>query len=90
MCQPTDLQHGVGMNYREVTGQMIELGVSLGEMAEYLGVSRSLLIQARMGPSASGSRNPPDGWLEGLEGLARQRGGKLTELADRLREAAGE
>ena len=58
------------MDFREATGQMMELGVSLREMAEHIGVSRSLLIQARMDPFSSGFRNPPGGWMEGLEELA--------------------
>lgn len=72
------------MDFREATGRLIELGVTLREMAEAMGVSHSLLVQARMQPSAKGHRKPPNRWREALLSIARERGRAFTGLADEL------
>lgn len=77
------------MDFREATGKLIELGVTLREMAGAMGVSHSLLVQARMHPTAKGYRNAPDQWREALRGIAAKRGKAFTELARRLEREGG-
>ena len=72
------------MDFRDATGKLIELGVTLREMADAMGVSHSLLIQARMHPSAKGHRRPPDQWRKVLRALAAKRGKAFAELAKEL------
>jgi hypothetical protein len=72
------------VDFRGATGKLIELGVTLREMADAMGVSHSLLVQARMHPSAKGHRNPPDQWREALQGIAAKRGKAFAELAKKL------
>jgi hypothetical protein len=72
------------VDFREATGKLIDLGVTLREMADAMGVSHSLLVQARMDSSASGYRKPPDQWREVLRDIARRRGKAFAELARKL------
>jgi hypothetical protein len=72
------------VDFREATGRLIELGVTLREMADAMGVSHSLLVQARMDPSTKGHRNPPDQWREALREIAVKRGKSFAELAKKL------
>lgn len=40
--------------------------------------------QARLDPSSSSYRKPPDGWQAAIAQLARERAGELLELAEEL------
>jgi hypothetical protein len=72
------------VDFREATGKLIELGVTLREMADAMGVSHSLLVQARMQHTAKGHRNPPDQCLNVLRDLADRRFNDFAELAKKL------
>lgn len=64
----------------------MELGVTLGDLAEDLGVSEAGIRQARLDPAASGYRSPPEGWPAAVARLARRRARELEELADGLQQ----
>lgn len=72
------------MDFKDASGRLMDLGVSLREMAEHMGVSRSALNQARLDPKATGYRTPPDNWRTKLAELARARGGELVGVADEI------
>lgn len=76
------------MDFREVTGRLVELGVTLRELAAAMGVSYPALVQARMDSSASGYRNPPAGWRNAALRIAEEREGAFRELAAELRREA--
>lgn len=65
----------------------MELGVTVPEIADAIGVSRSLVNQARLDREMSGHRNPPTGWEEALAKLARERSDAFTRLAEQLEDA---
>jgi len=72
------------MDFKEATDALMEAGVTLAEVAEALGVVHGTVRQARLDPSASSYRKPPPGWRPRLADLARERGGRLLGLADKI------
>lgn len=75
--------------FRAVTDRLLR-GITLADLAQDLGVSHGLLRQARLDPTSSSYRSPPNGWLQGAVRLARERAKELSKLADELEtEAAG-
>lgn len=58
--------------------------VTTAELAEAFGVSVYSIQQARLVPGAAGYRSPPEGWEPVLARLARERAGRLLDLADEL------
>ena len=60
------------------------LGLSAGAAAAIFGVTTQSVRQARLDPSAGGYRPPPKGWEKTLAKLARERGGELAKLAEKL------
>lgn len=72
------------MEFKDATTKLMDAGVTLPELADEIGCSISALRQARMDPESEHYRSPPDGWREGVQTLARQRGGTLCGLADDL------
>lgn len=74
------------MDFKTATDRLLEAGLTLGELADELDVSRDLVTRARMDSTSEHHRNPPDGWREAARTLARKRGGELCKLADDLRE----
>ena len=54
------------------------------EIAEAAGVSVQTVRQARLAPDHPNNRPPPQGWTRAIARLARERAGKLLELAEEL------
>lgn len=77
------------MDFQETTDRLMELGVGLRDLADALGVSYQSARMFRLDPEASGYRSPPENWREAVVELARERGGELLELAEKLDEDAG-
>jgi len=62
----------------------ITAGVTLGDLAEELGVTTVDLSRARTDPSNRYHRFPPKGWEVAIARLARQQADHLTRVADRV------
>lgn len=77
------------MNFQDTTDRLMELGVGLRDLADALEVSYQSARMYRLDPDAAGFRKPPEGWQEAVIELARERGGELLELAEKLEEDAG-
>ena len=75
------------MNFMKASTRLIDR-TTLSDLAAELGVSATLLSQARFPVRSPAHRSPPDGWEAALVKLARQRALELTDLADRLTPAA--
>jgi hypothetical protein len=60
--------------------------ITAEEIAEPAGVSISTIARARLDPSTSVYRSPPEGWLEVLARLACERGSEFKELAEQFRQ----
>lgn len=76
------------MDFVSATDALFDYGVTLQEIADALGVSYSAARAARLPKDSSSYRRPPHSWRPMLVRLARQRGGDLTKLADRLERGA--
>lgn len=74
----------VTVDFREATDRLMEIGVSLADLAEEMDASHGLLRQARIDPASASYRRPPEGWREAAARLARTRGGKAFDLAENL------
>lgn len=72
------------MDFKAVTGRLLEAGVSLGEIARACGSSYSAVKEALMDDSSPAYRPPPEGWREAVGELARARGEALLDLAKDL------
>jgi hypothetical protein len=62
----------------------ITAGVTLGDLADELGVTTVDLSRARTDKSNRYHRLPPDGWEAAIAKLARQQADRLTRVADRV------
>lgn len=71
------------MDFKKATEELMT-GVTRAEIAQALGVSPATVAQARLEPPAKAYRNPPDGWEVKLAKIARQKAGRLAQLAERL------
>jgi hypothetical protein len=58
--------------------------ISHAKIAKAAGVSIQTIRQARMDPTSSSYRNPPNEWQNVLAGLVRGRARELDELAAAL------
>jgi hypothetical protein len=61
--------------------------ITLADIAAASGGAESTIRQARLDPSTSSYRSPPDGWQAAIAKLATERAAELTRLAAELREA---
>jgi hypothetical protein len=77
----TVLLAGERVEFREA---LDALGLTAPEAAAAFGLQPQTIRLMRMDPSAAGYRRPPEGWEKVLAKLARQRGGELAQLAERL------
>ncbi len=66
----------------------MELGVSLEEIGDALGIAYTTVRATRLDPDSANYRRPPEEWRPKLAALARERGGELQGLAEEL-EATG-
>ena len=71
------------MHFKVATDEIIAC-CRLGDVAEALDVSLSLVNKARMGRGDPSYRVPPNGWQETLARLARRRAKELEQLAKEL------
>jgi hypothetical protein len=78
------------MDFKEATGRLMDAGLTAGDLAEALGLAPQTVRAMRLDPSSSSYRNPPEGWRKAFGKLARERGGRLLELAREFEEGASE
>jgi hypothetical protein len=71
------------MDFKEAT-DILTRRITADEIAEAAGVSISSIARARLDPSSSAYRSPPDKWQPVLARLARERIRELSVLADSL------
>jgi len=71
------------MDFKEAT-DVLTRRITADEIAEAAGVSISSIARARLDPSSSAYRSPPDNWEAVLARLARTRMEELGTLAGRL------
>jgi hypothetical protein len=71
------------MDFKSATDQLTER-VTADDIAQAFGVARNTIARARLEPSSSAYRSPPEGWQKVLARLARERCSDLKELADKL------
>ena len=74
------------MDFQNATDRMMELGASLRELATELGVSHQAVMQARMDPSTTSYRKPPEGWRDAILKIARRRQEGFEGLIQELEE----
>jgi hypothetical protein len=71
------------MDFKEAT-DILTGRITAAEIAEAAGVSISSIARARLDPSSSAYRSPPENWRPVLARLARERIRQLTEFADEM------
>jgi hypothetical protein len=59
--------------------------VTADDIAKAFRVARNTVARARLDPSSSAYRSPPDGWQKVLARLAMERSMELKALAEELR-----
>lgn len=69
------------LTFAAATDRLVEIGLSLGAVAERFGVRRETISRWRR---EGGGFPPPDNWQGVLAQLAEERGGKLREFAREL------
>lgn len=70
------------LTFVAATDRLLEIGLSLGAVAERFGVRRETISRWRR---EGGGFPPPDNWTEVLAQLAEERGDDLRHLAGELR-----
>jgi hypothetical protein len=71
------------MNFKEAT-DILTRRITADEIAEAADVSISSIARARLDPSSSAYRSPPENWQPVLARLARERIEELSRFADSL------
>lgn len=72
------------MDFKKATDILFDR-IDHADLAEALGVSVPLIRQARLDPAAAAHRSPPEGWEKAVIQLAKDRGGRLSSFAERLK-----
>lgn len=71
------------MDFKEAT-DILTRRITADEIAEAAGVSISTIARARLDPTSSAYRSPPENWKPVLVGLACERLRELIALVDEL------
>ena len=71
------------MDFKSATDRLTAR-ITADEIAQAFGVARNTIARARLDPSSSAYRSPPERWNEVLARLARERCTQLQELAHEL------
>jgi len=71
------------MNFKEAT-DILTRRITADEIAEAAGVSISSIARARLDPSSTAYRSPPENWQPALARLARERIHELEAFAKRI------
>ncbi len=79
-----------GLQFGDVTRQLLSSGIAFADLAHALGESPSRVRRFLLEPSNPRYVEPPKDWRSSLAPLARERGGKLDRVARQLEQAAPE
>jgi len=71
------------MNFKTATDRLTER-ITADEIAKAFGVARNTIARARLDPSSSAYRSPPEDWEAVLARLARDLSAEFSELAEEL------
>jgi hypothetical protein len=74
------------MDFKTATDRLTER-ITADDIAEAFGVARNTIARARLDPSSSAYRSPPEDWQRVLARIARERSTELKQLADDLTQA---
>ena len=80
---PANRNGKAGADFKRATDDLLE-SVTYDALAKELGVSVSLVRQARVRDDALCHRNPPKGWEPAVLRLAKQKAEHFRRLAERL------
>lgn len=72
------------MDFKTATDRLSAAKITADDIAEAFGVVRNTIARARLDPSSSAYRSPPENWAPVLAQLARQRIRELGDLANEL------
>ena len=72
------------MDFRTTTDQLLDLGFTIQEIADAIGVSRDAVRTARIRPSSPSHRPQPPNWPEGVRRLLCERVERLQWLGHDL------
>lgn len=72
------------MDFKEAT-DILTRRITADEIADAAGVSISSIARARLDPSSSAHRSPPENWQPVLARLARERIRELNEFVDMMK-----
>lgn len=75
------------MDFKEAT-DILTRRITADEIAEAAGVSISSIARARLHPTSSAYRSPPENWRPALAQLARNRIRELVRFAEGLEDHA--
>ena len=75
------------MDFKTATDRLSAAKITADDIADAFGVVRNTIARARLDPSSSAYRSPPEGWPPLVARLARERAGELTRLAEELERA---
>ena len=76
------------MDFKTATDRLTER-VTADEIAMAFGVARNTIARARLDPSSSAYRSPPEDWETVLARLARELSAEFRELAEELEQQKG-
>ncbi len=72
------------MDFKTISGRATETCITLADIATACGVADNTIRRARMDPTATGYRSPPENWEPAIAKLAVERAGELVKLAEEL------
>ena len=72
------------MNFKTATDRLTNR-VTADDIAKAFRIARNTVARARLDPSSSAYRSPPDGWQKTLARLAMERSAELKALAEELK-----
>lgn len=72
------------MDFKEAT-DILTRRITADDIAEAAGVSISTIARARLDPSSSAYRSPPENWRQTIATLAHARSSELAELMKAMR-----
>lgn len=72
------------MDFKTATDRLSAAKITADDIAEAFGVVRNTIARARLDPSSSAYRSPPENWAPVLAQLARERSRDLALLAETL------
>jgi hypothetical protein len=75
------------MDFKEAT-DILTRRITADEIAEAAGVSISSIARARLDPSSSAYRSPPERWQRALTNLAEQRIDELARFVQEMTRSA--